>query len=135
MVDSSIKTSFNNLTSFAQEYLDSVFVKVLLIVHQFVILLIHHLLDLDVSPCLKISFFQLFVVFIFYEFSVVVFDLLFDFVKPFEIALTMRNQKLPLLLPIFLIWRMTIILKGGIQGVVINRTKLMVDFSYAFYVF
>ena len=135
MVDSSIKTSFNNLTSFAQEYLDSVFVKVLLIVHQFVILLIHHLLDLDVSPCLKISIFQLFVVFIFYEFSVVVFDLLFDFVKPFEIALTMRNQKLPLLLPILLIWRMTIILKGGIQGVVINRTKLMVEFSSAFYVF
>jgi hypothetical protein len=135
LVDSSVKTSFNNLTSFAQEYLDSVFVKVLLIVHQFVVLLIHDLLDFDVSPSLKISIFQLFVVFIFNEFSVVVFDLLFDFVKPFEIALTMRNQELPLLLPIFLIWRMTIILKGGVQGVVINRTKLMVDFSYAFNVF
>jgi len=111
VVNGTIETSFEELTSFAQEYLDPVFVEVLLIVYQLKILLLHNLLDFGVSPSLKISICHLFVKFILYKFSLVVFDVLFDLVKSFKIALGVGDQKVFLFDGLSTwIWGLTIII-------------------------
>ena len=97
------------MTTFTQENLDPVFAKVLLIILHFIILLFDNLLDFDVPLSLKISILQLFLIFIFFELPLVVFDVLFHLVESFKVAFGVGNQKLFLVLASSMISGCTII--------------------------
>lgn len=131
LINGAVKAGFEQLSSFAQENLDSILVETLLIVYKLIIALLQDLFNFGISFCLKVSIFHFLVYLILDQFSLVIFDVLLDFVESFEISLGMRDQEM------FLLARPTcgtiggvtvLIFKRGVKLIVIKLPKLMINF-------